>query len=597
MSDWEDAPGLWEDAPTRKAGSPEIKKRSTAEQLARQVALTGRAAVQGVGNILALPGTIYDAAADAVGAGGVRFRTAESIGNWLTKAGVPAPENASERVAQDVAGAMAGQGGMMKIGDFMARSAGPVISRIGDLFRTAPVSQVASAGGSAGAAGIARENDVGPVGQTVAGILGGVAAPAALEMAKAAGRTVKALPKPFTQEGREQVVGGTLRRLASSPDDAAKNMADAPEYVPGSTPTAAQASGDYGLLIAEKGVRSSSPQAGAKFAERGAAVNAARAKLLDTLAQDDAALKAARGAREGVAGPEYQAAFSQTVKPSDQLVSLLQRPAMQEAAKRAQSIAAEQGIELGDPQNTMRGLHYLKLALDDILDGAKVDTSMGRTQRAAITATREKLLSFMDEASPEYAKARASFKAGSQPVNAITEAQDIRARTSLAAPDAAGNPVMSQAKWANVVTKNEADLARVFTPDQMKTLKALGQDLDRGVQSEVAGRAPGSNTFQNLSTANVIGAVVGGKSADSPMIQSLMRPLSFIYKLPEGAVQDLLVEAMLDPKLAAALMAKASAKNVDFAAAALKDRMRASGIGAAVGTGTTPQRREEEQAR
>jgi len=56
--------------------------------------------------------------------------------------------------------------------------------------------------------------------------------------------------------------------------------------------------------------------------------------------------------------------------PSARMQELSQRPVIQQAAKQARTIAANAGIDIGDPMNTLQGQHYIKMALDDALNVA-----------------------------------------------------------------------------------------------------------------------------------------------------------------------------------------------------------------------------------
>jgi hypothetical protein len=141
--------------------------RSAPDEFARQVGLTARAGVKGLVSIPAMLG-------DALG-----MRSNASVDRLLDTLGLPAPGNATERVAGDVAGAMAGQGGMIKLGDLLARSAGPVMTRIGNAFRSDPGTQVAAAGAGSGASGTVREAGGGPVEQFAAGMGAGSLIPIA----------------------------------------------------------------------------------------------------------------------------------------------------------------------------------------------------------------------------------------------------------------------------------------------------------------------------------------------------------------------------------------------------------------------------------
>jgi hypothetical protein len=104
-------------------------------------------------------------------------------------------------------------------------------------------------------------------------------------------------------------------------------------------------------------------------------------------------------------------------------------------------------------------------------------------------------------------------------------------------------------------------------------LDNLIKDLDRtaSLTSAVAQR-PGSDTFKNFSTANLIGSMFSDVLADTATVKSLALPLNFLYKIPDEKVSQLLVEAMLDPKLASLMMQKASKMTVEPVSKALRKK-------------------------
>lgn len=155
--------------------APETPERSLPEKLVRAGGRTVRAVAQGGADLLALPGTVYDAAADAFGAPGPRFRSREAVRNALTKLGLPEAENPTERIVEDVVGGMTGAGGIVRLGTSMAAAATPLAQRIGSLLKTAPGAQVTAGATGPGAASMVREEGGGPVAQTVAGVAGAFA--------------------------------------------------------------------------------------------------------------------------------------------------------------------------------------------------------------------------------------------------------------------------------------------------------------------------------------------------------------------------------------------------------------------------------------
>jgi molecular chaperone GrpE (heat shock protein) len=562
-------------------------KPSKVKQIGRQVGLTARYGIEG---LTAIPNMVGDA---------FGLDSTRTVSDWLTKLGLPQPEGAQERVVGDVTRAMAGAGGSMKLGASMAKSAGPVVSRVGEMLSSVPGSQVISAGAAGGGAGATREAGGGPWAQTAAGLAAGVVAPIAMDTAfttvGAVGRGVKAALDPFSKGGREKVVGSTLKRFATNADDAVVNLANSKGTVPGSRPTTAQAAGDEGLLIAERGVASSNPKAGARLARRSSEQNEARNLLLKDMAGDEASLQAAKSARSSAAKGAYTSAFDEPITATQELLEIAKRPAVKDALNRAKAIAAEEGVDLGDPMTSVKGLHYVKMALDDTLDSSFAG-GIGKTQKRAISNSRDELLKILDDLSPAYKGAREQFASQSKPVNQMETLQDVQGKVLNAGTDAAtGERIMSASKFYNAVTKHKTELSKVLTKDQMTNLEAIGKDLDMAARSASSGKAAGSNTTQNISTAYVIGASLGNKVATNPIVQNLSRPLSWLNKLNEEQVQDLLVDAMLEPGLARSLMTKASPKAVESVGFELKQRAIAKGLGGLVGSSATVGRSQQEQ--
>jgi hypothetical protein len=56
------------------------------------------------------------------------------------------------------------------------------------------------------------------------------------------------------------------------------------------------------------------------------------------------------------------------------------------------------------------------------------------------------------------------------------------------------------------------------------------------------------------------------------------RPLSWVYKLPDEKVRELIVDAMLDPKLAAQLMREGTPQNIQTLSESFRKQAELSGI-------------------
>jgi hypothetical protein len=96
---------------------------------------------------------------------------------------------------------------------------------------------------------------------------------------------------------------------------------------------------------------------------------------------------------------------------------------------------------------------------------------------------------------------------------------------------------------------------------------------------------PGSDTFKNLSTANVIGGIIGKQMfGEVPAAANkVVAPLNWLYNGTDDQIRELLVDAMLDPKLAAKLMTKATTTNVEPLSKELQRKALNLGYGAAFG--------------
>lgn len=159
------------------APKQEESKPGIAHRLLRQTGLTARA---GLKLISSIPAMLGDAAGlDSTGA----------VDRFASFIGLPGAENPTERIAQDVAGSMAVQGGVMKLGSMLAKGAAPIAQRVGTLLASNPALQTTAAAVGPGAGGVVREQGGSPGAQLVANLGATIATP------MAAG-TVKTAPIP-----------------------------------------------------------------------------------------------------------------------------------------------------------------------------------------------------------------------------------------------------------------------------------------------------------------------------------------------------------------------------------------------------------------
>lgn len=150
------------------------QERGLMSQVGRQLGLTARAGLEGIS---AFPEMLVNPISQALGGPEMR------ISDTLDAVGFPQPETATERVAQDVAGAMAGTAGIVGGANLAARGLTGAGQAVAAQIGSAVPQQIAGAAGAGAGGGVAREAGAGSVGQTAAALAGGLLASSAANRA------------------------------------------------------------------------------------------------------------------------------------------------------------------------------------------------------------------------------------------------------------------------------------------------------------------------------------------------------------------------------------------------------------------------------
>jgi hypothetical protein len=146
------------------------------------------------------------------------------------------------------------------------------------------------------------------------------------------------------------------------------------------------------------------------------------AKISPVDGLDEAGAQARQGAkkviaeltkeRAAAASPLYKKAFEefQGIPPEfkQAVDELSSRPSMQQASRLAARIAKDEGRILENPQNSLIGMHYTKLALDKMI-GDDAKGGFSKTSRGALIGLKKELVEMMDHFSPTYKQARETF--------------------------------------------------------------------------------------------------------------------------------------------------------------------------------------------
>lgn len=598
--------------PAQKAKKPEERgfvdeavgyAKDFAQEVPRQLGLTGRYAVEGLTAIPAMIAQPFASGADyLLEKGGSDFRFGNQMGNvsgLLSEAGLPQPETDLENLVAVPSRGLASGGSVLGTAQ---RMTGPLANTLAQ----APGYQAAGEIGAGLASEKARQEGAHPGLQFLAGLGGGIASPLALKGSMDLGRGItrgaKAAAQPFRQSGRERIVGNLLRDQADNADDAIRNLQNYDDVVPGSQQTAGAASRDTGLVALEKGMRSTNSR---RFAQRNSEQNLARQQQLDDIAGTPAQLADDVAAREAGTASAREAAFANNPQVNTQRIidkadEILASPA---GARKPVQQAIRQFRRAIDGETDAARLYEIRKDIGDAMAGKySGDKGSYKLAKRELIGLRESIDEAIEDVAPGFRAYLDRYKELSRPINQKEILQELQERSVLAAPDVStGRDFLSQARYTRNLDKILSDpmTARDLTEEQVRAARAVAADLDLSAAHTSAGlRAPGSDTVQNLSLANVFQSARGGKDVPAAF-RIVAKPMEWVYKLTDSQIDELLTDAMLDPKLAARLMGRATRKNAESLSRQLKSRARALGLGTGVATAEQQSRerqRREQQA-
>lgn len=562
--------------------------RPPLEATGRQLGLAARAGLTGAAGIPSIVGDPLNQLLNMIAGREVFPPVSQSVQQLMTRAGLPQPETAQERVVQDVSSALSGVGTTAKLAQTLApRAAAPLSENLG--------LQAAGALGGAGAASLGREEGAGALGQLGLGVLGGMVAPgAAGTTAQALTRATTGSVRPFTEAGRQVITGQVLRELSADPEAAMKAAQRYQPSIPGYRPTTAQATRDVGLISAETPIRSM--ETSGRFLAQTSEANQARMAILDRLAKDETALSQAIAKRNEVTAPLREQAFARATVDPDTFQSavtltanktiddILASPAgARGTVAKAMQFAKDQLARGTDPQRLYEVRKDLRDAAQGLLDREGAAFSLAKKQLEQVIRSVDDVL---EATAPGYKEYLSKYAASSRGIESLEAAQAVRSKVLSTTPDPSrvGDFLISQPAFTRAIRAIKDDPRTPLSKTQVAVLERVGRDLDEGVLQRGA-KVPGSDTFKNLSTANIVGGIIGRQivGEGNPALQKLAAPLNWLYNGTDNKIRELLVDAMLDPKLAADLMKKASIMRVEPLSKALQKKALNMGYGSIFG--------------
>ena len=288
-------------------------RRSMPDEMMRQAGLATRPMVQSAMTLGGLVPMVVDPLVNLFNlATGTKLPTSTQAAQYnVNRMGFPQPETAQERVVQDVASAGYGTAGVARAAGAVAPRLPGMLSEAAKFFAQSPQAQSAAAVSAATAGGALREGGANPYAQMGGALMAGMVAPGGptLSTTQRALSVPGAMLKPFTQEGREVIVGNVLNKIATNPEQAMRNMEMSAPLVPGVRPTAAGTSRDPGLAGAETAIRGLDT-GGNLFGQQ---INANQEAILNAYRQisgKPGSIPYAEAKRETITTPMREAAFA-----------------------------------------------------------------------------------------------------------------------------------------------------------------------------------------------------------------------------------------------------------------------------------------------
>ena len=398
--------------------------------------------------------------------------------------------------------------------------------------------------------------------------LGG-ALPAAGGLIKGGYNAVKSAVEPFYEGGQNLILGRALREFAGGQaPQAIENMRNAPQLVKGVQSTVGEVSGVPSLAAAQRAVSASSPEATNIMAQRQAQNIEARTNALQSIASPTRTEKYT-SLRTELGNDLYEPALEKGVNFSslskelqDEFRNLTKAPSIKSAMVQAGKNAADEGKNIGNPANSLRGLHETKLALDSQINALKgklknTDNPSLDSELKAKQAAKNRLLNFIEnsEVSPEYKLARKTFARVSKPIDQLNSIAKLAEKS--VSPE-------NQKIYSAQFSRNFAALKKegILTERQINRLEAIKQDLERVAFAEKEGKGVGSDTVQKLAYSNMANQVgIPNALRGFPGGEIIGSVAQRVGKLAYGdANKELamkLAETMANPQKAALLMEQA----------------------------------------
>jgi hypothetical protein len=375
----------------------------------------------------------------------------------------------------------------------------------------------------------------------------------------------------FTRKGSEKAAARIIQSEAANP---ANLLASAPSNVPGVQRTLAEETLDPGIARLERNSRGT----GQGFDTLSRQNNLARVDALRTIAGTPDDLAAAEAERHAMSEPFRRASMKAVGVDTEPLRNQLARaqelyagrPAVQQTLKFVEAqlyrpaTVAEKKVGFPDmvPRDEVPGLYNVRKTLGDLMSG-----KLSGEAPAAQAATRELMMvkrgldRAIGKTSPEFKGYLQAYQEGSQPINRMQLGQQLLnsgagSKVLDATTDA---PVLSPSAFSRSARDldataaaatgfRKAKAADILQPQDIATIKAIQDDLERQHFAANAGSGGGSPTAERLAMENRIGAQL---AAGVPFLGKFAGPLN---KIADNRIKAQVVYLLQNPARARAVL-------------------------------------------
>lgn len=362
---------------------------------------------------------------------------------------------------------------------------------------------------------------------------------------RAAGSLARWAKGEFVPSGAQEKAARIIMAEAERPSAL---MTPTPSQIPGVQRTLAQETLDPGIARLERNARSGV----GGFDSLDRTNNAAHIAAIRQFAGDDAAMAAAKEARDRVALPALsrakQVSSVDTAPLLQQVDALIEQytgnPAVQDGLREARKAIAASGGNLAHLENARQYIGRLISGTANN-NGAKLHELMD---------VKDSLVGTLGSASPDFDAYLQAYAAGSRPLNRMQIGQSLlNSRSGSAILDpVTGEQVLTPAAFsrrardldrvAQEATQfKRAKAADYLEPADFATIRNVQDDLERKAFAATAGSGGNSQTFERLKLQE---KMAGGMAARLPFIG---KAADYLGQIGEVRLQARLAEMLANP--------------------------------------------------